>query len=272
MRIFLVSVLAVGCVTAPSLKTYKPDALLPDEGAVVGRVRVSYNGADLTSKCLVCFRSVNGPCYQLDESGFVAMRLQAGACSIRRIQCDNDGERHFHFETATFEVAPAAKTYFGDVAISWKNDQGFKPSQLFGLIGAIVDQSTNDGLAALAVTDSRDEILGWYGGLVKQGDNLPLKQSMVVPVAIVPRVVAAAKPPPPPPARIDASTCAPLIPAKAAAGAAVHQIPDQTSTVLTTLRTDTPVCASATPNGFGLRRVRSVDGVDGFVKDDAVSF
>src|SRR5712671_4524062 len=174
--LLMILILAVGCASVPTQKSYKPEALLADEGAVVGRVKVVYNGADLTSKCAVCFRTVNGPCYQLDDSCFVAMTLQAGECSIRRIQCDKDGERHYHLEGATFQVTPSAKTYFGDVNIAWLNDQGFKPSQLFGFIGALVDQSTNDGQAGLSVIDSRDEILAWYGGLVNQKDSLPLKQ------------------------------------------------------------------------------------------------
>ena len=266
----MILILAAACATAmPSQKTYKPEALQTDEGAVVGRVKVAYNGADLTSKCAVCFRTTNGPCYQLDESGFVAMTLKAGECSIRRIQCDKDGERHYHFEGAIFEVAPSAKTYFGDVAIAWKNNQGFKPSRLFGAIGAMIDQGTNDGEAGLAVLDSRDEILAWYGGLVNQKDSLPLKQSMVVPVAYVPRILA--EPKPGPPAAIDQTACAPFVPAKAASGAEVYRSPDQSSAVLTTFKATTPVCASETQIGFGFRRVKSVDGVDGFVKDADVS-
>jgi hypothetical protein len=136
------------------------------------------------------------------------------------------------------------------------------------LIGAIVDQSTNDGQASLSVSDSRADILALYGGLVNQEDRLPLKQSIVLPVAFVPRTVEAK---PVPPARIDPTACAPLIPAKAASGADVYQSPDPTSAVLTTFKAATPVCTSATEIGYGFRRVKSVDGADGFVKDVDVS-
>ena len=220
-------------------------------------MKVVYNGNDLTSECAVCFRTVDGPCYGLDASGFVAMTLKAGNCSIRRIACNVSGERHFHFNGFRFEIAPAAKTYFGDVRIDWTNDQGFKPSQLFGLVGAIVDQSINDGDAKLSVADSRAEILAWYDDLVKHKDALPLRES-VVSFTPAPPMLAAEK-------------CAPLAPALVIEDAEVHQAPDSASRVLTTLPADVAVCAGITRVGFGYRRVKSPAGVDGYVTEAAIS-
>jgi len=256
MRVFLIGLfLAVGCT--PTLKSYKPESLARDEGAVLGRVKVVYNGNDLTSECAVCFRSVNGPCYRLDTSGFVAMTLTAGGCSIRRIACNVGGERHFHFKGFRFDVAPLAKTYFGDVKVDWTNDQGFKPSQLFGLVGAIVDQSTNDGDAKLSVADSRGEILGWYDELMKHKDRLPLRESVVS--------FSAA------PAMLAAESCAPLVPAIVAEGAEVHETPDRGSAVVTTLPAEAAVCAGSSQVGFGYRRVKSPTGLDGYVADAEIS-
>src|SRR5439155_9055764 len=135
---------AAGCTAGAA--SYRSHSFAPDEGAIVGRIKVAYNDADITSQCAVCFRTLNGPCYRLDVSGLVAMAVPAGTTSIRRIACDFNGERHFHLrgDAYPFEVAAGSKTFFGDVRIEWKNQQGFKPSQMFGLIGAIVDQSTND--------------------------------------------------------------------------------------------------------------------------------
>jgi hypothetical protein len=252
MRSLLISLFLVASCT-PGFKSYKPDSLARDEGAVVGRVKVIYNTKDLTSDCAVCFRSVNGPCYQLDSSGFVAMTLKAGGCSIRRIACNVSGERHFHFKGYAFEVAPRAKTYFGDVQIDWTNDQGFKPSQLFGLVGAIVDQSVNDGDAKLSVADSRGEILPWYDDLVKHKDTLPLRESLV---SFTPA-----------PTLLPAPSCAPLVPAIVTEGAEVRQAPDRTSALVTTLAADAAVCAGSAPVGYGYRRVKSANGLDGYVAD-----
>src|SRR6185503_3264722 len=42
-------------------------------------------------------------------------------------------------------------TDFGDVAISWHTVGGFKVANMFGLIGAIVDESMDDGAAIVEV-------------------------------------------------------------------------------------------------------------------------
>jgi hypothetical protein len=257
----LLGLFALAAACAPTFKSYKPQAMLPDEGAVVGRVKVVYNGSDVTSECGVCFRSVNGPCYKLDASGLVAMTLKAGGCSIRRIACNQDGERHFHFDGGGFEVAPAAKTYFGDVSIEWNNDDhGFKPSILFGLAGAIVDQSINDGVAKMFVDDSRDAILGWYGGLVGHKDRLPLNVSLADPDR-----------PMPPPTKLAPSVCAPLQPAIAAEGAEVHEGPDPASAILARFEVPKAVCAGKSRVGFGFRRIKLPGGVEGFVEDANIS-
>jgi len=44
----LLGLLVLAAACAPTSKSYKPQAMLPDEGAVVGRVKVVYNGSDVT--------------------------------------------------------------------------------------------------------------------------------------------------------------------------------------------------------------------------------
>lgn len=255
MRVFVIlSVFAAAC--APTLKTYKPDSMAREEGAVIGRVKVVYNEKDLTSQCMVCFRSVNGSCFQMDQSGFVALALRAGGCSIRRIACDVDGERHFDFKGLRFEVAPLAKTYFGDIKIDWRNDQGFKVSQLFGAVGAIVDQSTNDGEAKLSMIESRGEILGWYDQFVQHKDGLPLRESLVAYSAAPPM--------------LSASSCAPLAPVRLVEGAEVRAKPDHESAILPHVPIDAPACAGDSVVGYGYRRVRWPGGVEGYALDDDI--
>jgi hypothetical protein len=254
MRLLFIALLAVACT--PTLKSYKPGAMARDEGAVVGRVKVVYNGSDLTSKCGLCFRSVNGPCYKLDESGYVAMALKAGNCSIRRIVCNVDGERHFHFKGYRFEVSPAVKTYFGDVKVEWKNEQGFKPSQLFGAVGAIVDQSINDGEANLSVADSRAETVAWYDSYFKQQDGVQFRDSVVA--------FTEASPMP------TAESCAPMLPALLADNAEVRKEPEAGSLLVASVPEEAAACVGATTVGFGFRRVKG-KGFDGYVADTFIS-
>ncbi len=44
----LLGLLVLAAACAPTSKSYKPQTMLPDEGAVVGRVKVVYNGSDVT--------------------------------------------------------------------------------------------------------------------------------------------------------------------------------------------------------------------------------
>jgi hypothetical protein len=253
MRFFFIGLLVVVACT-PGRENYKPESIARDEGAVIGRVKVVYNGSDLTSKCAVCFRTLDGPCYQLDASGYVAMTLTAGACSIRRIACNADGERHVHFKGYRFDVAPLAKNFFGDVRVDWQNEHsGFKPSILFGLVGAVVDQSTNDGDATLSVASSKNDVLSWYDGLVKHKDALPLRESVV---SFIPT-----------PLKLTAERCAPLVPAVVVEDAEVHERPDHSSVIVGTLPAETAVCTGSSSVGYGYRRVKSPTGVDGYVRD-----
>jgi hypothetical protein len=246
-----IALLVTACDT--TLANYRPDRMAADEGAIVGRIRVSYNGADITSECGVCFRTLNGPCYRLDASGLVAMRLPAGTCSIRRIACNMNGERHFHFkgDAYAFEAFPGAKTFFGDVRIDWRNEQGFKPSQFFGLAGAIVDQATNDGAAIVAVTDARDEVMALYHGATQGPDEPPVRESLAGsfkgPVAL------------------DATECAPLRPAVLGPGAQVRARPAASGALLTTTVGEVPACVGRTDRGVGYREVRITPATEGYV-------
>ena len=61
-------------------------------------------------------------------------------------------------------------------------------------------------------------------------------------------------------------SCAPLVPAVAFEGSAIYAGPDRTSEIVITLEKRTPVCASAAAQGFGFRRVKLVNGTEGFIR------
>ena len=67
------------------------------------------------------------------------------------------------------------------------------------------------------------------------------------------------------------SCAAPLVSSVAHRGAEVYSAPDTNSTVLGTLKTDTPVCAEAVSQGFGFRRVKLNDGRTGFIAEQNIA-
>lgn len=72
--------------------------------------------------------------------------------------------------------------------------------------------------------------------------------------------------------KLDAQACSPLVPAVARQGADVYATPDSNAAPIATIKPDTQVCASDTPQGFGLTRVKLSDGRTGFVEQDSLSF
>src|SRR2546426_1812540 len=86
------------------------------------------------------------------------------------------------------------------------------------------------------------------------------------PEAAIPKTEALTVAPPPAPVHVDERTCAPLVPAVAFEGTAVHAGPDRTAPVLFTLEKKTVVCAAAAAQGFGFRHVKLVNGTEGFIR------
>jgi hypothetical protein len=67
------------------------------------------------------------------------------------------------------------------------------------------------------------------------------------------------------------SCSAPMVSSVARRGSDIYAAPDATSTVVATLKSDTPVCAEADSRGFGFRRVTLSDGRTGFVAEQSIS-
>lgn len=72
--------------------------------------------------------------------------------------------------------------------------------------------------------------------------------------------------------KLDAQACSPLLPAVARQGADAFATPDSNAAPIATIKPDTQVCASDSPQGFGLTRVKLSDGRTGFVEQDSLSF
>ena len=158
----LLSFFLAGCAT--TYKELRPDQIKSGQGVAVGKITVLYNDQPYTGNCAVCLNSVNGPCQKLEDNGIVFIPVQAGEGSVRRVVCKDVSPQHYNIEGATFTVQKDV-TYFGDITLQWHNKGGFKPALIFGLFGALADESSNDGQLQMSVTNSkssRDQLLGIY--------------------------------------------------------------------------------------------------------------
>jgi hypothetical protein len=137
------------CATTAS--DFRIDSLRPDDGALVGKMEVIYNGQLYTDHCLIV---VGGTTYKLDESGLVLLRVKPGLLPLGVVQCQDTSPYHYAFQGANFVAeGNGALTYFGNATVTWVTTGGLKVSSMFGAIGALVDASSNDGHAIMSVID-----------------------------------------------------------------------------------------------------------------------
>ncbi len=180
-RIFLgvlVSILA-GCAS-PTYKDFKTEKVKPTEGIAIGTVKIRYNGKDMSKGCAVCLTSVNGPCQSLAENGLVFLSAPKGESSLRRIVCSDVSAQHYNIQNVNFTIHDGV-TYFGNVDIDWANAGGFKSSDMFGAIGAIVSESKNDGTIKVRVSDrNMKDVVEAYEQQTGQKTK-PVKNLLVVP-------------------------------------------------------------------------------------------
>lgn len=139
-----------GCAT--TYKDFKTSEIKANEGVAIGKVNIKYNGKDMNKDCAICLNSINGPCQNLTEDGIVFKNIPKGDATLRRVVCKDSSMQHYNIEGAKFVVADDIN-YFGEVNIEWANKGGFKASDMFGAIGAIVSESSNDGTIKLSVKE-----------------------------------------------------------------------------------------------------------------------
>jgi hypothetical protein len=164
----MATVLISGC--ASTYKDFKTSQVQNDQGVAIGRVHVMYNGRESNKNCAICFDSVNGPCQKLTPEGFVFQNIKRGEASLRRVVCKDISLQHFNIESATFKQSPDV-TYFGDIDINWTNRGGFKVTDLFGAIGAIISESSNDGAVKISAKAADvNEVLRAYKEQTKESD------------------------------------------------------------------------------------------------------
>lgn len=136
--LFLIS----GCAT--TYKDFNASKVKVGEGVSIGRVSVVYNGAPFNKECEICLSSGGGPCQSLTEEGLIFLNVKIGNSSLRRINCKDHSIHHYTIEDATYTQSEGV-TYFGEVKLEWTNEGGFKATDMFGLVGAAISESRNDG-------------------------------------------------------------------------------------------------------------------------------
>lgn len=167
----------MGCVT--SHKDFDPKKVKPTQGIVIGKVDVIYNSKKFNPNCRVCLGSGKGSeCQKLSDEGLVFMALEKGVNEITRFECQDVSPQAFTPSGVVFEVKEGVQ-YIGNAKADWKNAGGFKASSMFGLIGALVDESSNDGILTVSVSDQGYEsVKSAYQNQIK-AKNLNVGKSLI---------------------------------------------------------------------------------------------
>src|SRR5689334_13635086 len=136
-----------GC--AATVADFRMSSVGAGEAAIGGRLTILYNGNDFTQNCLATFGDER---YKLSPGGIVLFHVARGWTSLSRIDCKDTSMQHVRIRGAHFYArGDGWVTDFGDVAITWNNAGGFKATSMFGLVGALIDESGDDGAATVEV-------------------------------------------------------------------------------------------------------------------------
>jgi len=152
----LLGALAVigGCATTSA--DFRLSKVAHDEAAIAGRLTIIYNGKAFTENCLATF---GGSSIKLSEDGIVLFRVKKGWTQLERLDCKDGSNQHVTIRGAGFFAqGDGWVSDFGDVAIMWQTTGGFKVSSIFGLIGAAIDESSDDGTATVEISSPAAEV------------------------------------------------------------------------------------------------------------------
>jgi hypothetical protein len=138
----------------------------PNEAIVIGRIRVFYNGEDVTKDSTIWFRSRGSSkdfAYQPDQHGTVYTKLPVGSYHVQRVEYRSFvGTFHHEFleQRAPFAISDHVRVnYIGDLTLDWKG-RSLKPSQallMLGVVGGIASAIAdigNDGEIAIGTADN----------------------------------------------------------------------------------------------------------------------
>jgi len=144
----------VGCATTSA--DFRLSEVTPDEGAIAGRLTIIYKGQAFTENCRAMF---GGKALQLAVGGIVLFHVKKGWTELDRLECQDGSNQHVQIKGARFFTqGDGWVSDFGDVVITWETEGGFKVSSMFGLLGAIIDEASDDGRATVEVSSPAPEV------------------------------------------------------------------------------------------------------------------
>jgi hypothetical protein len=145
--LFICGMAAAGCATTS--KDFKLSKVGPGEAAIAGRLTIVYNGQVYTENCSATF---GGRRLQMAKDGIVLFVVPAGKVSLERLDCQDVSNQHIGIRGVHFVArGGGVVTDVGDVAVTWEAAGGFKVTALFGAIGALIDEVSDDGAATVVV-------------------------------------------------------------------------------------------------------------------------
>jgi hypothetical protein len=165
-----------GC--ASSATNLDPKELPPDEGAVIGRVRIFHKKEEVTSYCYVEFVDAAGDRkarVSLDETGEIAISMKQGPTLFGVVNCHEDPS--FQPEPLEFTVfGHGETTYFGSVRLSVEADAPSKYWLMLGAIGTAV--ATSGGALPSYASVSNDHIRAARQYVQRYGESPRLRVSL----------------------------------------------------------------------------------------------
>ncbi|MCK4654270.1 MAG: hypothetical protein KAU01_07485 [Candidatus Cloacimonetes bacterium] len=158
--IFLSVLILTACVANKQLTTLQRE---PNESIIVGKIKVLYNGNDVTDKSYLCFneRATGKYDYKPDSTGYIITKLPVGDGFLSRITYTNI-IYNLPKDMALFHVSDSNKIhYIGDLTVNWVGPKS-KISGMFGLVGAIIDELNNDGDLEVYAINNQNETMKYF--------------------------------------------------------------------------------------------------------------
>jgi len=147
VRGLAIAAACAGCATTSA--DFRLSNIGADDAAIAGRLTIMYNGRIFNEHCTATF---GGRPIKLSSDGIVLFHVPKGWTTMDRLNCLDTSNQHVRIKGAHFLArGDGWVTDFGDVAITWAAAGGFKASSLFGLVGALIDEASDDGVATVEV-------------------------------------------------------------------------------------------------------------------------
>jgi len=136
--IVIILIFVMSCGIKKPLTDLSPK---PNEGIVAGRIKIYYNGHDVTKKTIIQFNQSGWGkySYKVDTSRIILTRLPLGEGHISQLNYGPDIFCNIPREQSRFQIKDNLKiNYIGDIIINWKGP--WEGQDIFGLIAPIGDR------------------------------------------------------------------------------------------------------------------------------------